>query len=207
MAIVEPQEAIHTSEIISGKLKITIPVQKQWGRIIWFSLCFVINTILLINIGKLFGSLLLFSSGENGLGINSTYPLTVAAMGLLPIVIFSITEILVIYALFWRLFGAEIVTIDKEKLTLTREILSWQRTKTYLLNSVATVRIAQATDNWISTFSGFQKLLGLTGTISFDYGAKAYLFGNELDQAEARQIIAKIENWLGNDEAAQPNPT
>jgi hypothetical protein len=97
--------------------------------------------------------------------------------------------------------------MDQEELTLTRSILGWQRTKTYRLSSIAEVRIAQATDNWLSIFFGFQKLLGLTGTISFDYGAKAYLFGNELDQAEARQIITKIENWWGDDEAAQPNPT
>jgi hypothetical protein len=103
MAIIEPQEAIHSSEIISDKLKITIPVKRQWGKIIWFSLCCLITTILLINIGKLFGGLLLFSAGDHSSGINSTYPLTVAVMGLLPIAIFSITEILVIYALFWRL--------------------------------------------------------------------------------------------------------
>jgi hypothetical protein len=48
----------------------------------------------------------------------------------------------------------------------------------------------------MSSFQPISRLLGFSGTISFDYGAKAFQFGNELDEAEARQIIKKIQDHL-----------
>jgi hypothetical protein len=38
-----------------------------------------------------------------------------------------------------------------------------------------------------------QKLLGMNGMISFDYGAKTFRFGLEIDEAEAKQIILAIK--------------
>ena len=45
-------------------------------------------------------------------------------------------------------------------------------------------------------FSGFRRILGLAGTIAFDYGAKTFRFGDGLDEAEGRQIIKKIQAHL-----------
>jgi hypothetical protein len=201
MKIVAPPKPIHISKIDNDQIVVTIPVKKHWFEIIWFVWCFLIVTPFLYYSGKIFFMLLLISAGFYG-NVSSvdfgraTY--TPAAIGVLLIlvVILSLTEILAIYCLTWRLMGQEIVSANKDLLVVTRKIFAWKTYKAYKTGDISALRISRPTDRRIEMFSRFRRLLGFSGTIAFDYGAESFRFGNGLDEAEGRQIIKKLQAHL-----------
>ena len=201
MKIVAPPKPIHISEIDNDQIVVTIPVKKHWFEIIWFLWCFIIVTPFLYYLGKIFVMLLLISAGFYGsvssvdFG-NTTYAPGAIGVLLIPVVIFLLTEILAIYCLVWRLAGQEIVSANKDLFVVTRRIFTWKSYKAYKTSDISALRISRPTDRWIEMFSRFRGLLGFSGTIAFDYGAKSFRFGNGLDEAEGRQIIKKLQAHL-----------
>ena len=94
--------------------------------------------------------------------------------------------------------GKEIVSANKDLLVVTRKILGWKSYKAYKTSEISALRISRPTDHWAEAFTAFRRILGLAGTIAFDYGAKSFRFGDALDEAEARQIIKKIQLHLSS---------
>ena len=201
MKIVVPPKPIHTSEIVNDEIVVTIPVKKRWFEIIWFLWCFIIVTPLLYYFGKLVFLLLLFSAGLYGdvssfdVGDTTNLPSAIGVL-LIPVAIFLLTELMVIYSLLWRFVGKEIVSANKDLLVVTRKLFGWKSYKAYQTSEISALRISRPTDRWTEMFSGFRRILGLAGTIAFDYGAKTFRFGDGLDEAEGRQIIKKIQSHL-----------
>ena len=151
--------------------------------------------------GKIFFTLLLISAGFYG-NVSSvdfgraTYTTGAIGVLLILVVILSLTEILAIYCLVWRLIGQEIVSVNKDLFVVTRKIWGWASYKAYKTDDISVLRISHPADRRINTLSRFRRLLGLSGTIAFDYGAKTFRFGSGLDEAEGRQIIKKIQAHL-----------
>ncbi|PKN92109.1 MAG: hypothetical protein CVU44_15855 [Chloroflexi bacterium HGW-Chloroflexi-6] len=103
--------------------------------------------------------------------------------------------VVVIYAFFWLIAGKEIIEADLKVLKVSRQIFSWKRTSEYSANEVKDLR-ANPTQFMSGPMKSFRKLLGLDGTIAFDYGAKTFRFGLEIEEAEAKQIIFAIKKGL-----------
>ena len=201
MKIVAPPKPIHKSEIVNDEIVVTIPVKKRWFEIIWFIWCLIITTPLLYFFGKIVIILLLISVGLYGNASSADYGDTTYSPGaigalLIPVAIFLPTELLIIYSLVWRFGGKEIVSANKDLFVVTRNLFGWKSYKAYKTSDISALRISRPIDHWTEIFSGFRRILGLAGTVAFDYGAKTFRFGDGIDEAEGRQIIKKIQSHL-----------
>jgi hypothetical protein len=202
MKIVTPPKSIHKSKIINDEIIVTIPVKKRWFEIIWFLWCLIIITPLLYFFGRVFVLLLLFSVGLYG-DVPPDFgddPNVFGTFGIFFIfsTIFLLTELMLIYCLIWRFAGKEIISANRDLFIVTRNLFGWKTYKAYNTSEISALRISRPTDNWTEMFSGLRRIMGLAGTIAFDYGAKTFRFGDGIDEAEARQIIKKIQSHLSS---------
>ncbi len=101
----------------------------------------------------------------------------------------------VIYDFFWLIAGKEVIETNSKVLKVSRQIFAWKRTREYVTSDVKDLRVTTKQSGFGSGRS-LQKLLGLNGMIAFDYGAKTFRFGLEIEEAEAKQIILAIKEWL-----------
>ncbi|HEU5248590.1 MAG TPA: hypothetical protein VFW15_01260, partial [Thermoanaerobaculia bacterium] len=101
-----------------------------------------------------------------------------------------------LFALLWMLLGREVLRVGAETFALRREILGVGRSREFSARDVRNVRYSVASFNpWDpNTALLFWGLGG--GPIAFDYGSRTYRFGAGVDEAEARDLMAQIENRL-----------
>ncbi len=105
----------------------------------------------------------------------------------------------VIYQLLWNVVGQERIWIDNTGLRIRREVLGFGVTRLYDLSAVSNLRVAwsQGPLGGMGRFDDRAKGMTLRqrprrGMIQFDYGAKTVAFGESLDEAEARLLVADI---------------
>jgi hypothetical protein len=92
----------------------------------------------------------------------------------------------------WNLAGVERILLGPSTLATKREILGIGPLNKYELQSVSDLRISASPYNFNNRMAPFQMMN--SGTIAFDYGAKAFRFGMGLDEAEAQQIIEQLKS-------------
>jgi hypothetical protein len=133
------------------------------------------------------------SAGTSGDFASSTY-LTVFFLGFLSI--WGILGTTRFYAMFWHLFGKEVITVSNDSLTLRRQVLFLGRDHVYQARKITGVRftpLKKKTDGRWSTESLWR--FGIA-RIAFDFDGKTYRFGDGLSETEAEQIIARIWHYL-----------
>ena len=199
LRVVTPPEPTHQTEIVGDQLIITYRVRKLWFVILWFLWGFILCTPVVYLFGYITVVLFLKSLGIISNNLSSPLGEVYPSFPILVIrIIFIISlgaEVMGLYGLLWRLAGKEIIKVNKEILVVTHDVLGWKRSKAFEKSFIGGFGISRPATNF-SSIGRFGSLFGTTGTISFDYGAKAFQFGNELDEAEARQIIKKIQDHL-----------
>ncbi len=96
-------------------------------------------------------------------------------------------------------YGREVVEITNQSITIRRAVLGLGAPREYLADSVQALRLVTsntALDHpglaWTRIY-GFPFLRVGTGWLAFDYGARTFRFGNDIEEAEAKQIIAEIQ--------------
>ena len=92
---------------------------------------------------------------------------------------------------FWSIAGKEIIEAGPSKITITRQIFTFQRTREYSASDVKNLRVREN-----GSSKAFRNLLGNNGMIAFDYGTKTLRFGADIEEAEARMILSTIEEGL-----------
>lgn len=99
---------------------------------------------------------------------------------------------LAIVAWLWTVAGREIVTATDGTLTIKRSVLGRGPTREHEMAHVCAMRVAAEPFNPWDT-QGLLRFWGMGGgPIAFDYGARTSRFGTALDEAEARQIVARL---------------
>lgn len=100
----------------------------------------------------------------------------------------------------WSLFGRECLTVGQGVLTIERSIPLWARRRYFDIHEIDKFRVAPqkralssegGNIQVASFFSNFRH-----GTIQFDYGRGMRAFGLDLDEAEAKDIIGVITNYI-----------
>lgn len=99
----------------------------------------------------------------------------------------------VIYSLLQMLFGDEIIVLTSSTLNIKRKCLGVGPSKEYDLHHITNLRLTLEPVTKTANRGTFS-LGSSNGSISFDYGARTYRFGNEIDEAEASQIIEKLKS-------------
>lgn len=188
----------HTVENSDTSVKVTLPSKRNIVYILWFCLWlfgwgYMVYAILYIPIriyqvieaGKTTASEMQVGDGLIVMGVFLLiFLLALLAMGAV-----------IIYALFWLIAGREVIEADSKVLKVSRQIFSWKRTSEYSANEVKDLR-ASVKQSVFGPMKSIRKLMGLDGIIAFDYGAKTFRFGLEIEEAEAKQIIFAIKEAL-----------
>jgi hypothetical protein len=95
----------------------------------------------------------------------------------------------------WNLAGREVVRVTPGELVLRKEVFGLGSPREFDRSQVADLRVAPLVYNPWDWNAGLA-VWGLGGTLAFDYGAKTYRFGIGLDEAEAKMILAAIQQHL-----------
>jgi hypothetical protein len=179
---VEPTAARHTSEYLFDSLKITIPSTRQWLKILFLGFWLT---------GWAFGEYTVLSILLNGKAFEGPLLFIIAWLGG-----WTIGGGYAIYILFWQLAGSEVIIISQSGITTSRSIFGFMFfPKEYSFEYIKSLRVSTATRS-ISIFSWSweKEFYGLSGgCIAFDYGAKTINFGVGIYEAEAKQVLAEVQ--------------
>jgi hypothetical protein len=179
---IEPPSALHTTEYLPDALKITIPSKKQWLKILFLGFWLIgwafgeFSVIGILLSDKAFdGPILFIIAWLGGWTIGGGYA---------------------IYILLWQLAGSEVIIISQCGITTSRSIFGYGFfPNEYSFEYIKDLRVSTATRS-ISIFSWSweKEFYGLSGgCLVFDYGAKTINFGIGIYEAEAKQILAEVQ--------------
>ena len=188
MATVKVPVARATMSESPDGLVITIPAQKNWFQILFLGFWMI---------GWLFGevtavSQLIRSHSSHWAHIKGSGPIGVNLFMMIWLAGWTVGGGFALIAWLWNLVGAERVQLGPWTLTTTRQVLGIGPTRDYKLGSVSNLRINMGLSNASFRASPFQMMNG--GTIAFDYGAKTFYFGVGIDEAEAQQIVERLQS-------------
>ncbi len=186
---VEPPKPRYTVEDLEDTLQFTIPSRKYWFILIFIPFWLIMWAIAEVMVaGILIGGLV---GALNG---------TIDRPGLIFPAIFLVVWLsawtvggfLVVYAFLWQLVGKEILEVSPQSVTVRRRILGFNRSKEYLAEHISGLRVTPLpTTAFGIRANGFW---GMTaGPLTFDYGAKTFRVASGAEEAEAKQIIAAIQ--------------
>lgn len=100
----------------------------------------------------------------------------------------------VMYMISWQLVGREIITLERGLLKIEKSVKGIGRKKVYDVRSIKNIDINPTQD--VGIWGGYynRNLFGMKGgKIKFDYGMTTIKFANDIDEAEARMVIAKLK--------------
>jgi hypothetical protein len=148
-----------------------------------------------------FSMFTLFWLGGWGFGVFSAVrDLTTKATGgggvflLFWLLAWTVGGIFVIYSWFWITLGHEHITLDRTTLTIETDAVIFSSDREYIVSSIKNLRINQAAlvnpYGYYSRGNSFSP--NKPGIVCFDYGAKTVSFGQYLEEAEGKMIIANM---------------
>jgi hypothetical protein len=105
------------------------------------------------------------------------------------------------YSFLWKIAGKEIVVINNQLMSIARQIFGWRRSTEYYLDNVIDLRVSFRQQPHYAPLRAIKSMLGRDGIIAFDYGAKTYRFGLDIEEAEAKQIIAALKHHIPQSKA------
>jgi hypothetical protein len=98
----------------------------------------------------------------------------------------------VAFTVLWTLFGRERLVLRPDALVVRREVWGIGRSRTYDIRYVKDLRVAAAVGAF--DYRRSMEIWGLGGgRIAFDYGAKTVYCAPSIDEAEAKQIVARLQ--------------
>jgi len=186
MPPVKPLAPRHYSEDTGSRLVITIPSRKNWLFIpimgVWL-------------IGWAFGEIMV-----GGIIISSIFGLRgfdgpPALFLFIWFTFWTIGGAFIIYAFFWQIVGKEEIEVTSYSVTISQVLTMFRRSKEYASEHIKDLRTSPVGMNEIyNNWSRSVAIYGMgNGVIAFDYGAGTIRFGNGIDEAEGKQIIAEIQ--------------
>jgi hypothetical protein len=189
---VEPSQPRWRLEEGAGSLTFVIPARRHWLVLLFLSLW-----ILGWAIGELLvPARLLGRSREAGENLFMVVWLVAWTLG----------GLVAIYLWLWNLAGREIVTVREGTLAIRRAIDGLGRSREFDAAHIEGLRVASQLWNPWDPASRLRFWGVGGGTIAFDYGATTYRFGGALEEAEARQMVARLARALPAGATAPENP-
>jgi hypothetical protein len=161
-------------------LHILIPTTKNWGLVVFLSV-WMSGWV----IGEVFAITTLF--------FGST-PLMANAFLLFWLTGWTVGGLVCITVLLWTVAGEEIIKIENGVIEIGRQIFRLKNSKKYDLREVRHLGINVPSDNNIYDLGYQRSFFGLRGGIlQFDYGLKTHKFASNIDEAEARSLVATFK--------------
>lgn len=184
MAVV-PLAPRHYIETTGSGLLISIPSRKKWYLIIFMGIWIV---------GWAFGEVTVGGLILKGLLGNGTFGGPPPLVMLIWFTLWTVGGVFALYTVLWQLVGKEEIEIDSHSITISQVIFSVRRSKEYTGKYIKDLRTSPMGINEMHNWSRSLAIYGIGGgIIVFDYGAATIRFGNGIDEAEGKQIIAEIQ--------------
>jgi hypothetical protein len=184
---VKPPTPKHKSEELRDKLIILIPNPKHWFMEFFLGLWLVFWSL-----GELLAlGALIFN--RNGI---DAPPIPFLVIWL---IFWTIGGGFMIYQFAWQVSGKEVVEVTPQSITISRVVLSFHSPKEYSADYIKELRVSSSNMNLnhpmlLWTYSYYYPWRhNMIGSMAFDYGAQTFRFGMSIDEAEAKQIIAEIQ--------------
>ncbi|TAK13122.1 MAG: hypothetical protein EPO32_06275 [Anaerolineae bacterium] len=211
---IQPQLPRHTVEALDDGVRVILPRRKNIWTILWlgfmsiYSSLFVLAPISMVitlatemfrtglaEYGSLSGILQAISVESDN--VSKTLSLLIPVFLVLGLFFsfFVLFMLFVLYHFSWQLVGRELIEASPMGLSVTKQIFGWRQIKEYSLDSISDLRISALPERFSNPF---YRLLKHDGVIGLDYGAKTYRFGLDIDEAEAKMIIAALKPFLPN---------
>lgn len=120
------------------------------------------------------------------------------------LILWVIGGLSVIRSLLWMIGGKEVVTIERGVLKIEKKGICWTTSKIFDPKEVKNLQVSPVSsglnvlnmEEIYASLVSKRKEKGRTGTLRFDYGLKTIQFAPEIDEAEARYLLEKIESRL-----------
>ncbi len=184
---VKPPPFKYTKEDLGDKLVVSISSARHW-----FIVFFLAFFLILVVIGELAFSAIIIT--------NRNHPDWFSIGFMIVIMIgWAVGGGFMIYQLAWQISGKEVVEVTVENITISRVALGFRSQKEYSATHVKELRASSSNMNlnhpmfWWAYYSYYPLFHTMIGSLAFDYGAKTFRFGMSVDEAEAKQIIAEIQ--------------
>jgi hypothetical protein len=202
MTVVLPTPFHYEAVTDSEKLVISLPQRRNLlikGLItVWFGIAGLMGLTMFMVISSLtigMSGIYLIAVLYTGQWVNSDLSfygcLDVLVLPFLIFIFICLGKVLHIYL--WLCFGSEIVTVDKHGLSLHFALPRLTRPRDFKLTSIKGLSVEPIA---ISPGSSFKKLFKpieeARGIIRLNVGKQTVCFGNDIDEAEARQILRLI---------------
>lgn len=193
MTVIEPGKMRSRIEEKEGTLEITIPSKKQ------IFVCLFLPCWL---VGWFFGEM----HGIETLRDPST---ETSARQFMYVWLtgWTIGGTVAILSLMWMLLGKEVIQVNRQFITIKKNIFGLGKLKQYQSSHIKDIRILPTVKNDQYTENNLS-FWGVTGgNIAFDYGHNTHRFGGGIDEAEAKEILRRILNRNPDFQRERMNPT
>jgi len=180
MSIIQPASVRHRTDFMGGRFVIVIPSRKHWFQIPFFAIWLVFWFGAWVSVGSMVIS----------------RPFEAGGFMLIWLTGWTVGGFYAASTLFWMLFGQDHVEITHDTFHVRRQIAGLGHTKSFDLMTVSDLRVVQypaPRSFWSNNRNNVSTVWKLDGPITFDYGAKTYHFGDGVDEAEAKQIVSRIQ--------------
>jgi hypothetical protein len=193
----------HIVENSSSLVRITLPSKKNIFQILWLLIWLFMWGYM--TLAMLYGAVIFKQAIDiGGIPMPAIEPGTVFVSVILLLILLGLLSLgtFGIYRLIWILAGREVIEANPTVLRLTRATFLGKSSQEYSMDNVKELRVG--TPPSFIPFKRIQRFLGIldiNGMIAFDYGAKTFRFGAEIDEAEAKQIIRAVEEGFHQSKA------
>ena len=180
---VKPTAPKHKTEILGDRLTISVPSPRPWVLSIFVGLgvvFFIISGVIIL------GGLVTNSDGFEG-------PIFLLVI---LIIFWTVAGGLMIYQFAWQISGKEVIEITTQSIIISRVVLSLRTPKEFSSEYIKDLRASTSNvdlNPYLVGYSGFYGWRYELGSLAFDYGSRTFRFGSGIEEAEARQIIAEIQ--------------
>jgi len=172
-------------EDLGDKLIISIPSPKYWAMMAFLGLWLILWLA-----ADLFVLWLMIFGGSDA---------PPAAILLIWWLFWTIGGGLALYQFAWQVSGKEVVEVANQSIKLSQVCLGIHPSKEYSASHIRDLRVSSSNVNlnhpmlqW-TYFYNQPWYHNMSGSLAFDYGARTFRFGMSIDEAEAKQIIAEIQ--------------
>ncbi len=179
-----------TVENLENGIRITIESRAGVLQAIWFGIWFLIWNFLTANIHTAWQQMIIrteLSPDSNASGTFSQFLIPILGIFL---VVFLLLSAIAIFAYFWSNTGREIIEVNSQTITISRQLMDRRVSRTYSINLVNDLRVESPSSQILG------KILGHVGIVAFTYRVKTVHFGLDIDESEAKQLISVIIQHL-----------
>lgn len=200
MPVVQPAPPRYTVDEKEGEITITLPSKRYWFYFPFYLLWFFI-AILIAGAPLYFLTGIVWVSlfrGASSSGANSSALLMLALFLFGFFLCWLILFVTGGYSILWRVAGKEIIKIRSDSLALQRQLFGFKREREYIAHEIRDLRVyLDGSGCWkcLDLKAALRQFLKQDGQIAFDYGAMTVQFANDISEAEAKQILAKIRRF------------